>query len=258
MKRTGRIIIACFAVPCVSFGISFANAALSGEGIGRIPWHAAARHSAGLAPDPAQMAGTAIVQVYSAPTYGWRGLVAQHPWIIFKRAGEKKFSRYDVIGWRRGRHVQRDYALPDGFWYGRHPRLLADHRGDGAEAMIVRIESAIKSYPFADSYRAYPGPNSNTFLAHIGREVPELKLDLPANAIGKDYRPIGSPVGRSPSGSGVQLSILGLLGASVGFQEGLEINVLGLGFGLDLNSPGLRLPFVGWIGVDDTSFSGPR
>ena len=38
--------------------------------------------------------------------------------------------------------------------------------------MIGRIKAAIKSYPFADSYRAYPGPNSNTFLAHIGREVP--------------------------------------------------------------------------------------
>jgi hypothetical protein len=124
--------------------------------------------------------------------------------------------------------------------------------------MIDRIEAAIKNYPFADSYRAYPGPNSNTFLAHIGREVPELKLDLPANAIGKDYRPISDPVGRSPSGSGVQLSLFGLLGASVGLQEGLEINVLGLNFGLDLNSPGLRLPFVGRIGMDDTSVSRPR
>jgi hypothetical protein len=258
MKRTGRIIITCLAVPCVSLGISLANAALSGEGIGRIPWHAAARHSAGLAPDPAQMAGTAVVQVYSAPTYGWRGLVAQHPWIIFKHAGEKKFRRYDVIGWRRGQHVQRDYALPDGFWYGKHPKLLADHRGDGAEAMISRIEAAIQSYPFADFYRAYPGPNSNTFLAHIGREVPELRLDLPANAIGKDYRPLNDPVGRSPSGSGVQLSFSGLLGASIGIQEGLEINVLGLNFGLDLNSPGLRLPFIGRIGMDDRSVSESR
>jgi hypothetical protein len=245
----------------VCLGIRLANAALSGEGVGRIPWSAAARHSAGIAPDPAQMAGTAIVQVYSAPTYGWRGLVAQHPWIIVKRADEKEFRRYDVIGWRRnqhGRHVQRDYALPDGFWYGKSPRLLADHRGKGAEAMIGRIEAAIESYPFADSYRAYPGPNSNTFLAHIGREVPELKLDLPANAIGKDYRLIGDPVGRSPSGSGVQFSFFGLLGASVGLQEGRESNVLGLAFGIDLNSPGLRLPFVGRIGMDDTSVSRPR
>ena len=97
--------------------------------------------------------------------------------------------------------------------------------------------------------------NSNTFLAHIGREVPELKLDLPANAIGKDYRPLGNPAGLSPSGSGLQFSFLGLLGASVGVQEGVEINVLGLSFGFDLNSMGLRLPFVGRIGLDDTTIS---
>jgi hypothetical protein len=235
--------------------MSFASASLSGGGVGKIPWHSAPRHSAGIAPNPAKVANTAIVQVYAAPTYGWRGLVAQHPWIIFKRAGEKAFTRYDVIGWRGNDVVQRNYALPDGLWYGRAPRLLVDHRGDGVEAMIVKIKAAIKTYPFANSYHAYPGPNSNTFLAHIGREVPELKLDLPANAIGKDYRPINNPVGISPSGSGVQLSILGLLGASVGLQEGLEINILGLNFGLDLNSLGIRLPFIGRIGMDDASVS---
>jgi hypothetical protein len=255
MKRT---LFWYFAVLCLSFSLCFAKVSLSGDAIGRIPWHAAARHSSGIAPDPAQMADTATVQVYSAPTYGWRGLVAQHPWIIFKRAGKTAFTRYDVIGWRSGQHVQRNYALPDGLWYGRRPTLLVDHRGDRAETMITRIEAAIKSYPFADSYRAYPGPNSNTFLAHIGREVPELKLDLPANAIGKDYRSISDPIGLSPTGSGVQLSILGLLGASAGLQEGLEINILGINLGLDLNSPGLRLPFIGRIGMDDTSVSDSR
>ena len=102
----------------------------------------------------------------------------------------------------------------------------------------------------------YPGPNSNTFLAHIGREVPALKLDLPANAIGKDCRPSTNPLGISSSGSGVQATLLGLLGVNVGLGEGAEINLLGLNFGVDLNSPGLRLPFVGRIGLDDTTRGG--
>jgi hypothetical protein len=253
MKRLARAALGCFLVLGLSFGIRLVELLRSGE-ISR-PWHTAARHSAGIAPDPVQVSGTAIVQVYSAPTYGWRGLVAQHPWIIFKRAGKTAFTRYDVIGWRGGQVVQRNYALPDGLWYGRRPALLADHRGKSAEAMIGRIEAAIRSYPFADFYRAYPGPNSNTFLAHIGRQVPELQLDLPANSIGKDYRSLGDPLGLSPSGSGVQLSILGLLGASIGLQEGVEINLLGMDFGIDWNSPGLRLPFVGRIGMNDASIS---
>ena len=215
-------------------------------------WATAPRHSAGLAPDPVQQAGLAIVQVYAAPTYGWRGNFAVHPWIIYKRKGEVAYTRYDVVGWRAPQVVQRNYAIPDGLWYGSVPALLVDHRGAEVEAMIDGIEAAVASYPFTDQYRSYPGPNSNTFLAHIGREVKALQLDLPANAIGKDYRPLTNPVGVSPSGSGLQISLLGLLGVSVGLQEGLEMNVLGLNFGIDLNAPALRLPFVGRMGMRDT------
>ena len=256
MKRMNRITHWWSAVLCVCFGLSFANASLSGDGVGNNrPWYERPRHSAGIAPDPVQYADTAIVQVYSAATYGWRGLVAHHPWIIYKRTGETAFTRYDVIGWRGSDVIQRNYAIPDGFWYGAQPELLVDHRGEGVDAMIDRVETAIKNYPYANTYLSYPGPNSNTFLAHIGRSVPELKLDLPANSIGKDYRPLTDPLGVSPSGNGMQISILGLLGASVGLQEGIEINVLGLNFGLDLNSVGVRLPFIGRIGLDDTTVS---
>jgi len=215
----------------LAVGLSFANdprpAASGAEG----GWRGAARHSAGIAPDPERFADTAIVQVYAAATYGWRGYFAVHPWIIYKRAGDTVYTRYDVIGWGRGNVVRRNYALPDGLWFGAVPRVLVEHRGEGVEAMIGQIEAAVASYPHADEYRSYPGPNSNTFLAHIGREVPALRLDLPANAIGKDYRPVTRPLGVSPSGSGVQFSLLGLLGLSVGVQEGIELNVLGLNFG---------------------------
>ena len=216
-------------------------------------WASAPRHSAGIAPDPAQLSQIAIVQVYAAPTYGWRGHFAVHPWIIYKRRGETTYTRYDVVGWRAPRVVQRNYAVPDGLWYGSIPELLVDHRGDGVDAMINAIEAAIASYPYADQYRSYPGPNSNTFLAHIGRHVPALKLDLPANAIGKDYRTLANPVGTSSSGSGLQVSLLGLLGVSVGWQEGLEFNVLGLNFGVDLVAPALRLPFLGRLGFKDVA-----
>lgn len=220
-------------------------------------WATAPRYSAGIAPDPAQQANLAIVQVYAAATYGWRGFFAVHPWIIYKRKGEISYTRYDVVGWRAPQVVQRNYAVADGLWFGSTPELLVDHQGTGAEAMIDEIESAIASYPYADQYLSYPGPNSNTFLAHIGREVPSLKLDLPANAIGKDYRPLTNPVGVSSSGSGLQISLLGLLGVSVGRQEGLEFNVLGLNFGIDLNAPALRLPFWGRLGLKDRATSNP-
>ena len=220
-------------------------------------WASAPRHSAGIAPDPAQLVDLAIVQVYAAPTYGWRGFFAVHPWIIYKRRGETAYTRYDVVGWRAPQVVQRNYALPDGLWYGKSPELLVEHRGEGVESMIDEIEAAVASYPYAHEYRSYPGPNSNTFLAHIGRQVQALKLDLPANAIGKDYRPLSSPIGLSSSGSGLQIGLLGLLGVSLGLQEGLEFNLLGLNFGIDLNTPALRVPFWGRWGFKDAATPHP-
>lgn len=255
MPKNPAHLLRSLAVVCLALAAQTSLAQGSSQAA-EVPgrnWATAARHSAGIAPDPAQLANSAIVQVYAAPTYGWRGFFAVHPWIIYKRQGETTFTRYDVVGWRAPHVVQRNYAVPDGFWYGSPPELLVDHRGDGVDAMIDTIEAAVASYPHADEYRSYPGPNSNTFLAHIGREVPALRLDLPANAIGKDYRPLTHPVGVSPSGSGLQISLLGLLGVSMGVQEGLEFNVLGLNFGLDLNTPALRLPFWGRLGLSDVN-----
>ena len=258
MKKLSRLLHTSFFIGLVL--VAQAGIAQDSSQVADAPrgsWATAPRHSAAIAPDPVLLVDLTIVQVYAAPTYGWRGFFAVHPWIIYKRKGETSYTRFDVVGWRAPLVVQRNYALPDGLWYGSMPELLVEHRGDGVQAMIDAIEAAVASYPYADHYRSYPGPNSNTFLAHIGRQVPALKLDLPANAIGKDYRPLTNPVGVSPSGSGLQISLLGLLGVSVGVQEGLEFNVLGLNFGIDLNAPALRVPFWGRLGLKDVTAPSP-
>jgi len=234
----------------LSFGYSYAKATQTKEEPVQ-NWSTARRDSAGIAPDPVKLKDTAIVQIYVAPTYGWRGLVAVHPWIIFKREGETAFTRYDVVSWGSDNVVRRNYAIPDGYWFGSRPRKLVDHRGASAQALIPQIEAAIKNYPYPHTYHAWPGPNSNTFMAHIGREVPALKLDMPSNAIGKDYRGITNPIGLPPSGRGVQVSVLGLLGVTMGVEEGVEVNVLGLNLGIDIKSPALRLPFIGRVGFDN-------
>ncbi|TPV31326.1 DUF3750 domain-containing protein [Pantoea anthophila] len=235
----------------LSLGASIAQATRHSESAERGGWWSARRDSAGIAPDPRAFANLAIVQVYAAPTYGWKGRVAVHPWIIFKRAGETHYNRYEVISWGSGDKVRHNTNLPDGYWYGAKPRLLVNHRGPEAEAMIPQIEAAIQSYPWPTTYHAWPGPNSNTFLAHIGREVPALKLDLPANALGKDYRPLWRPVGLPPSGRGLQVSVLGVAGVTLGAEEGFEVNLLGLNMGLDFTPFRLRLPFIGGLGNDN-------
>jgi len=77
----------------------------------------------------------------------------------------------------------------------------------------------------------------------------ELRLRLPPTAVGKDYLPDGMPAGLAPSGTGVQLSLLGLAGLVLGLDDGIDVNLLGLTFGLDLLRPALKLPGVGRLGI---------
>jgi hypothetical protein len=53
----------------------------------------------------------------------------------------------------------------------------------------------------------------------------------------------------TPSGRGVQLSVLGVAGVLAGWEEGLEVNLLGLTFGLDVKEPALKLPGWGRLGA---------
>jgi len=214
-------------------------------------WRMASRDSTGQAPDPAVERG-AVVQVYGARTVDWRGAFGIHSWVAVKRSDALHYTLYQVLGWRAyrgGRAIDvREGAVPDGRWFGQYPQLLAERRGAGVDQLIDRIEAAVADYPWPDRYRAWPGPNSNTFVAHIGRQVPELRLDLPPTAIGKDF--LGSAVflASTPSGTGWQLSAYGLLGASVALEEGVELNLLGLSVGIDLNDLALRLPGIGSVG----------
>ena len=193
-----------------------------------------------------------MVQVYAARTVGWRGLLAVHTWIALKQGSAASYTRYEVIGWgvdRGAQAVRINRTGPDNYWFGSRPDLLVDLRGADAGAVIEKIQAAVAAYPYRGSYRTWPGPNSNTFTAFIGREVPELRLKLPSTAIGKDYLVGGAPIGMAPSGTGLQVSLLGLVGVLGAWEEGLEVNVLGLTFGLDLKRPALKLPVVGRIGV---------
>ena len=152
-------------------------------------WRTASRESAGIAPNPVKTR-EAVLQVYGAPAWGWRGLFAIHTWVAAKPANESSYTVYEVIGWRQRRGlpvVRIEKDLPDRYWFGERPRLLKEFRGDGVDKLIKAVDSAARAYPWPDSYKVFPGPNSNTFTAWIARQVPELGLDLPLSAIGSGY-----------------------------------------------------------------------
>lgn len=215
-------------------------------------WSTASREPMGLAPDPA-LTPEPVVQVYAARTWGARGAFAVHTWIAVKPQNARAWAVYEVIGWKlrwTDSALSVSARAPDARWYGNAPELLAELRGEEAGALIERIDRAARAYPYATEYTMWPGPNSNTFTAHVLRAVPELKAELPPTAIGKDY--LGDRVlATAPSGSGFQVSLFGILALTASKVEGLELSVLGLTFGIDPFDPALKLPLVGRIGPTD-------
>ena len=218
---------------------------------GGVPWHQARRDPTGLSPDP----GTtqeAVIQVFAAPAASWRGIFSIHTWIAVKPTGAPRFTRYEVLGFgvaNGAPAVRIDRMGPDNYWFGARPHLLLDRRGAGVDAMIEQVRDAVAGYPYPNTYRPRPGPNSNTFLAHIARQVPELAMHLPSNAVGKDFLPDGGVLAAAPSGSGFQVSLYGVVGIMLAAREGLEVNLLGLSFGVDPARPALKLPALGRLGM---------
>lgn len=230
-------------------GMSALGLSAWGQERGDVPWYAARRDATGMAPDPATTR-EAVLQIYGARTVGWRGIFGVHTWVSVKPTGAERYTRYEVIGWgvQRGIPAVRvDRMGPDNYWFGARPELYVDRRGPEVDVLIDKVKAAVETYPWPNEYRPWPGPNSNTFVAWIAREVPELRLDLPPTAIGKDYLN-GTPVAAAPSGTGLQVSLFGLLGAMVALEEGVEVNILGLTLGIDLKTPGVKLPGIGRIG----------
>jgi len=215
--------------------------------------------SSGQAPDA--VPGEAIVQVYAARAARWRGAFGVHTWMAVKPSHATGWTRLEVIGYRvhyGDGAVRVRSGTPDGIWFGNRPTLLRDLRGIGpagaarVDAIIERLLEASDRYPYDDEYHVWPGPNSNTYIAWLASRVPELRLELPPHAIGKDYLPGGALLAITPSGTGAQLSLGGYAGLMIGLEEGVEINVAGLSAGVDLWPPAIKLPGVGRLGFPDT------
>ena len=90
--------------------------------------------------------------------------------------------------------------------------------------------------------------NSNTFVAAIMREVPEIDAVLPPNAIGRDYLPQGRMLAFDRAGD-LHMTLYGLVGLSAGPKSGVELHIGGLVAGLDIRRPAVKIPAFGRYGL---------
>lgn len=171
-----------------------------------VDWKSADRTSAGLLPVSLPQSA-AVVRIFSARTIRWRGIVATHSWVVVTEAGAAKYSRFDYTAW--GEPIWVDRFMPDGRWFGATPELVFAADGAEAERMVPRIRQAVRDYPYPNvgDYRAWPGPNSNTFVAAIIAAAPEMRAVLPPTAIGKDFPFDRRWAGWTPTRTGLRINL---------------------------------------------------
>ena len=211
-------------------------------------WRDAGWSSSGLLPEAAS-ASAARVMIFSARTGRWKSIFAEHTWIVVKPRDADEWTRFDVV--RRGNPVRRNRHAADALWYGNQPYVVLDIEGAQAEALIPAIEASIARYPYSGrgAYRVWPGPNSNSFVAWVVRDVPDFEAELPVVAVGKDYLGPGLELAEAASGTGYVFSVSGLIGITAALREGLEINFLGTAVGVDFDDLAIVLPALGKLGL---------
>ena len=178
----------------------------------------------------------------------WYVRFATHGWFDVRRGPEEPWLRIEVITPTSGvriREIAPESALSDLRWGDRPVRVRGVLRGErAAEAANSLLEQA---QAYSDgAYRSIPGPNSNTFVAAMAAATPHLRSTMHHNAVGKDYV---SPIGfaATPSKTGGRLDTP-WLGVALGLQEGIELHLAGLQFGVGLWPPRVCIPFLPEVG----------
>ncbi len=204
-------------------------------------WHSANWDSAGILPAPAT--DEAAIYLMSARTGGLKGAFASHSWVVIKKPGSPRYDRYDVVGW--GSPVRKNGYPADGRWYSNEPRIHASVSGQRANELIPLIENAISTYRWRQygDYRTWPGPNSNTFVATVTRDVRGLEAAVPATAVGRDF-PADDRWIRF-NGDTLFATLGGYAGFVLGRSRGFEINFLGLVAGINPFRGEVKIPAFG-------------
>lgn len=209
-------------------------------------WRSADWSASGVLP-VAHDARQAAVYVMAARTGGLKGAFAVHSWIVTKEAGDAPYMRYDKVGW--GSPIRRNNYAPDARWYSNKPVIVHAVTGPAAEKLIPQVEAAIRAYPYSKQgdYHIWPGPNSNSFVAHVVRSVPELGAHMPPNAVGRDYDARWLAVDWYPRSWDLHVSLAGFAGLTLGWTSGVELQFMGLVAGIDFARPAVLVPAFGRV-----------
>lgn len=175
-------------------------------------------------------------------------MVSRHAWIVANAADQRPLQRYELLGDAFKTTTDKPFDYFGSGDVAIHGILTTD-RQRIAELLACLDKETPQYNEEHPTYFPMPGPNSNTYVDQMLRRC-DIPFDLPATAIGKDYRGIiGASI--TSGGTGIQLE-LWPLGFKIGLKEGVELHILGMSIGVDFWPPALIVPVnPGRIGFDD-------
>jgi hypothetical protein len=171
-------------------------------------------------------------------------LLVVHYWFAVFDPETERWHRWEV--WQQANaggtswgHVHKDLMNADANTGGGPMQVRAEWHGPEARALAQAVARS-PEYPDRGRYLAWPGPNSNTYVAWVLRRA-GVAADLEPRGIGKDYLGLAG-IAISTTGTGVQAES-SLLGLKVGLRDGMELHFLYFTFGLDAWRPAVKTPF---------------
>lgn len=123
---------------------------ISTAGCSSQDWRSASREPAGIAYAPENFSD-AVIEVYAADAYSWRGWFAVHTWIAVKPQDAPEYTVYEVTGWRvkSGLPALREYTTPtpDRYWYGANRRKSFQLPVKKPELCYLRCRKPLPAIP---------------------------------------------------------------------------------------------------------------
>jgi hypothetical protein len=118
------------------------------------------------------------------------GFLAVHYWFVVEdETGRHRWEIWQTreAGGRSFGHLHCDLKPPEANVGGGPTRVAAEWRGEEARRIAEVLSRCSEEYPFCSRYLAWPGPNSNTFVAWV-LEQAGIEQGLGWRALGRKYR----------------------------------------------------------------------
>ena len=98
------------------------------------------------------------------------GALAHHHWFVVRsEAGVERWEIWQrpAAGGESWGHLHRNLLAPESGVGNGGSWIVARFEAEVAEALAARLNDAPTAYPWRNTYRYWPGPNSNTFAQWV-------------------------------------------------------------------------------------------